>query len=430
MKSALTIAGSDSSGGAGALADIKAFASADVHGCAVLTAVTAQNTQAVSSIHPLPIDLIEDQLAAVLSDFDIKAAKTGMLYSAEIVSTVARGLEGRSFPLVVDPVLVATAGDTLHLAGLVDGLKEKLVPGADLLTPNVHEASALAGIEVKDMDDVRKACAIIHDMGPQNVLVKGGHFGDEATDVLFDGSQYAEFSGHRYEGDAHGSGCVFSALIAANLANDEGLEESIRRAKARISLGFQLGYEAGSGARIINSHHVVDKFEVWKELFDAVGSLRTLLPAKHVAEVGLNFGYALPFASDSGDVCALRGRLIRVGNGVEGTGCPDFGASKHVARIILAAHEFNPLIRSAINLKYREETLHSCEAADLVVASFQRTKEPEGVSSMEWGTRQAIKDTDAVPDVIYDEGAKGKEPMIRVLGENPADIISKIKKII
>lgn len=113
-----------------------------------------------------------------------------------------------------------------------------------------------------------------------------------------------------------------------------------------------------------------------------------------------------------------------------GTGCPDFGASEHVARIILAAAEFNPLIRSAINLKYREETLHSCEAADLAMASFDRSAEPEGVSSMEWGTRQAISDMGSVPDIIYDEGTKGKEPMIRLLGENPTDVLSKLRKII
>ncbi len=429
MKAALTIASSDSSGGAGVQADVKAFASVDVHGCAVLTSVTAQNTQAVGSIHPLPISLIEEQLAAVLSDIDVRAAKTGMLYSAEIVSAVSGGLKDKDFPIVVDPVLVATVGDPLHSAGLVDSLKAELIPMADLLTPNIHEASALTGVEVKDMEDVKKACSILHGLGSENVLVKGGHFGDDATDVLFDGSTYMEFKGHRFEGDMHGSGCAFSALIAANLARQMGMEESVRRAKRRISLGFQFGYEIGKGTRVINSHYVVDRYSVWKDLFDAVESLKSFLPAENIPEVGMNFGYALPSATDASEVCALRGRLVRVGDSVGGTGCPDFGASEHVARIILAAAEFNPLIRSAINLKYREETLHSCEAADLAMASFDRSAEPEGVSSMEWGTRQAINDMGSVPDVIYDEGTKGKEPMIRLLGENPTDVLSKLRKI-
>ena len=430
MIAALTVAGSDSSGGAGVQADIKAFASADVHGCAVLTSVTAQNTQAVRSIYPLPVSLIEEQFAAVLTDLDVKAAKTGLLYSAEIVSAVSGVLKDKDFPIVVDPVLVATVGDSLHSTGLVDGLKGELIPMADLLTPNIYEASALTGIEVKDMEDVKKACSILHGLGSENVLVKGGHLGDDATDILFDGSTYMEFKGHRFEGDVHGSGCAFSALIAANLARQMGMEESVRRAKRRISLGFQFGYEIGKGARVINSHHVVDRYSVWKDLFDAIESLKSFLPVENVAEVGMNFGYALPFATDASEVCALRGRLIRVGDSVGSTGCPDFGASEHVSRIILAAAEFNPLIRSAINLKYKEETLHSCEAADLVVASFDRSEEPEGVSSMEWGTRQAITDTGSVPDVIYDEGTKGKEPMIRLLGRNPADVLSKLKKII
>jgi len=430
MIAALTVAGSDSSGGAGVLADTKAFASVDVHGCAVLTSVTAQNTQTVRSIHPLPVSLIEEQFAAVLTDLDVKAAKTGMLYSGEIVSVVSSALKDKGFPIVVDPVLVSTVGEPLHSTGLVDSLKRELIPMADLLTPNIHEASALAGIAVENMEDVRKACSILHGLGSENVLVKGGHFGDDATDVLFDGSTYMEFRGHRFEGDVHGSGCAFSALIAANLARQMGMEESVRRAKRRISLGFQFGYEIGKGARVINSHHVVDRYSVWKDLFDAIESLKSLLPAENVPEVGMNFGYALPLATDASEVCALRGRLIRVGDSVGSTGCPDFGSSTHVARIILAAAEFNPLIRSAINLKYRKETLHSCEAADLVVASFDRSKEPEGVSSMEWGTRQAMSDSGSVPDVIYDEGAKGKEPMIRLLGRNPADVLSKLKKII
>ncbi|MFQ5883489.1 MAG: bifunctional hydroxymethylpyrimidine kinase/phosphomethylpyrimidine kinase [Thermoplasmata archaeon] len=430
MKAALTIAGSDSSGGAGVLADIKAFASVNVHGCAVITCTTAQNTQAVGRIFPLPSSMVEEQLAAVLTDIDIRAAKTGMLYSREIASTVSEALRERDFPIVVDPVLIATVGDALHSAGFVDTLKEKLIPMADLLTPNVHEASVLAGIEVKNTEEAREACRVLYDQGSRNVLIKGGHIGDDATDILFDGSRFVEFRGPKFEEDMHGSGCAFSALIAAHLAEQLDVEESVRRAKKRISFGFQFGYSVGKGASVVNTHYVRDKFAVWRDLSTALEKLKALLPANLVPEVGIDFGYALPLAADAGEVCALTGRLTKVAGRLESTGWPDFGGSKHVAKIILAAIEFNPMIRSAINLKYEEKTLRLCREAGLTMASFDRSEEPEGVSSMEWGTRQAIRDAGFVPDVIYDEGAKGKEPMIRLLGESPADILLKLRRIV
>ncbi|MFQ6128108.1 MAG: bifunctional hydroxymethylpyrimidine kinase/phosphomethylpyrimidine kinase [Thermoplasmata archaeon] len=430
MISALTIAGSDSSGGAGIQADIKAFASANVHGCSVITCATAQNTQRVRTIFPLPTAVIEEQLVAVLSDFDIKAAKTGMLYLGEIVSTVSRALREEDFPIVVDPVLIATVGDSLHSAEFADTLKKELIPLADLLIPNVHEASVLAGIEVKTLEEAKEACGILLELGARNVLIKGGHIGDDATDVLFDGRRYVEFRGHRFEGDMHGSGCAFSALITACLAQQMDMEESVRRAKKRISLGFQFGYSVGNGARVVNSQYVVDRFSVCKDLSVALQDLKSILPANLVPEVGINFGYALPLASDIGEVCALSGRLTKVGERLESTGCPDFGVSKHVARVIVEAMKFSPMARSAINLKYGEKTLRRCKEAGLTMARFDRSKEPEGVSSMEWGTRQAIIDSGFVPDVIYDEGARGKEPMIRLLGENPADVLSKLRKIV
>lgn len=430
MIAALTVAGSDSSGGAGVQADIKAFAAVNVHGCSVVTCVTAQSAETVRSVYPLSPSAVEDQLAAVLSHIDIKGVKTGMLYSGEIALVASKVLGERDFPIVVDPVLIATVGDTLHSESLVDPLKKELIPIAQVFTPNIHEASALAEIEIQDSEDVKKACEILHNLGAEYVLIKGGHMGEDATDVLYDGKGYVEFKGHRFEGDAHGSGCVLSALIAANLARNMNVEESVRKAKKRISIGFQFDYSIGDGARVVNSHYIVDRFSVWKDLSVAVEELVSVLPPDSVPEVGSNFGYALPLATDSEDVCGIRGRIVRIGERIETAGCPDFGASSHIARIILEAMKFNPLIRSAINLKYEELTLRRCKEAGLRVASFERSKEPEGVSSMEWGTRQAITDSGFVPDIIYDKGAQGKEPMIRLLGGNPADILSKLKKIV
>ena len=187
VRSALTIAGSDSGGGAGIQADLKSFAAVGVHGCSVLTCVTAQNTQSVRSVFPLPAREVGRQLDAVLEDFDVAAAKTGMLYSAEIVRAVAKRLDGEDFPLVVDPVMVATVGASLQARDLGSALVHRLLPRATLVTPNLFEAEQLAGFPVHSVEDMRNAAKRLHGFGAAAVLVKGGHLKGDATDLLWNG---------------------------------------------------------------------------------------------------------------------------------------------------------------------------------------------------------------------------------------------------
>ncbi len=429
MKSALTVAGSDSGGGAGVQADLKSFAAVGVHGCSVLTAITAQNTRAVESIYPLPVAEIQKQLHAVLSDFDIRAAKTGMLYSAQIVKAVSKRLSKCDFPVVVDPVMIATVGDKLNRRDFRDALVKHLLPESRLVTPNLYEAGQLAGIEVRSVEDMRTAAKLVHRLGAKGVLVKGGHLKGRLVDLLFDGGKFTEMTGFRFRKELHGSGCTLAASITAYLATGMSLREAVKAGRSRVAAGFQTSYRAGKGVEVINSHFRPDRFEVWREVSAAANEMVSLLTMDLMPEVGANIGYAIEGAKDSGDVCALTGRIYRLGTGLRIGGHADFGASKHIARVILAAMAFDPAMRSAANLKYRDSTLHRADKAGLQVGTFSRSGQPEGTSTMEWGTIQAIKDLGTVPDAIYDLGGVGKEAMIRVIGENPQDVLTKIRLI-
>jgi len=246
----LTIATSDSGGGAGIQADLKAFAALGCHGSSVLVALTAQNTVAVTGVHEVPPDFIRAQLDAVVDDIGVDAAKTGMLFSAPIVETVADVLEERPVPLVVDPVMVAASGAKLLQEDAVAVLVARLLPLATVVTPNLHEACALAGVPYSEDADRELLAGEIHALGAAAVVVTGGH-GSEAVDWLFDGRDHVPIPVERHgEGATHGAGCTHSAGLAAFLARGESLEEAARGA-ARVSgeavRQALTGFGAGSG---------------------------------------------------------------------------------------------------------------------------------------------------------------------------------------
>jgi len=429
VRSALTVAGSDSGGGAGIQADLKSFAAVGVHGCSVLTAITAQNTRAVESIFPLPVSEIEKQLHAVLTDFDIRAAKTGMLFSADIVKSVSGRLAKCDFPVVVDPVMIATVGDKLERRGFKEAIIRHLLPQAKLVTPNLYEAGQMAGTEVKSVEGMKAAARRIHQLGASGVLVKGGHLRGKLVDVLFDGGRFTEMTGFRYPKELHGSGCTLAASITAYLAAGLSLREAVKAARGRVAAGFMTSYKAGKGVEVINSHFKPDRFEVWREVSLAAGELADMLPVDFVPEVGVNVGYAVEGAANASDVCALTGRIYRLGNDLKVGGHADFGVSKHIARIILATMAADPRMRSAANLKFREKNLQRVKAAGLAVGTFDRAQQPEGTSTMEWGTMRAIEGLGRIPEAIYDLGDVGKEAMIRIIGRNPREILKKVRLV-
>jgi len=430
MRTALTVAGSDSGGGAGIQADLKSFAALGVHGTSVLTCITAQNTQGVESIFPLPTEEIRAQLRAVFSDFSVGAAKTGMLYSGDIVRTVASELRRRKFPVVVDPVMVATIGASLQAPDFRDALVEDLLPRADLVTPNAFEAEQLSGSRVRGAADARAAARAIAKLGARSVLVKGGHLRGPLVDLLFRDGEFIEFRSPRYPADLHGSGCTLAASIAGYLALGHGLDEAVSLGHRRVMAGFATAYRPGRGIPVINSHFAPDRHAIWESVATAAQQAARIIPVEYAPEVGINLGFALPAAADAADVCALRGRIVRVGDALAVTGPAAFGASRHIARVILTAMAFDPTVRSAINLKYVNKNQTHLRGMGFTVATFRRTMQPAGTSTMEWGTRRAIEAAGRVPDVIWDPGGVGKEPMMRVLGAEPTDVLRKVGKIV
>lgn len=434
MKSVLTIAASDPVGGAGIQADLKAFSYAGVHGCSVITCVTAQNTVKVSQIHEVPLYVIEAQLDTVLEDVNISACKTGMLYSPKIVKLVAKKCDNFDFPLVVDPVMKATTGGSLHESGFLEAMIEFLVPRAALFTPNIPEAEAICGIKIETIDNMKEACKKIHALGCRYVLLKGGHLKESmATDILFDGEDFRLYMSKGYQKELHGTGCTFSALITAFLAREMVMGDAIGRAKLHISNVIKDSYMIGKGAgvpRIMPRPHSEEEIRVIEALAKAVDEIEDVLTVSFIPEVGINIGFALADAKSLEDVCALKGRMVRVGDGIAHLGAYKYGASKHVAKIILSAMKFDKDKRCAMNIKYNEEIIDACGTLDFSIGEFDRSKEPKTTSTMEWGTEFVIKQLGQVPDIIYDKGGIGKEAMIRILGKNPEDVLKKLKLIL
>ena len=259
IKRVLTIAGSDSGGGAGIQADLKAITLLGGFGMSVLTALTAQNTVAVTSIHDVPLEFIAAQIEAVFSDIGVDAVKTGMLANAEVVKLVASKLSEYKPPIVVvDPVMVAKSGDRLLTADARQTLAEFLLPEATLVTPNLPEASALVGWQVAKEKEMRRAAEEIHALGPKYVLVKGGHLQGEAVDLLFDGQAFHEFRSPRVETrNVHGTGCTYASAIATYLAQELDVVEAVKTAKRFITAAIGHGLSLGQGHGPTNPYAAV-----------------------------------------------------------------------------------------------------------------------------------------------------------------------------
>lgn len=260
MKRCLTIAGSDSGGGAGIQADLKTFGALGMYGASAITAVTAQNTVAVTRIHEIPPDVIAAQIDAVVEDIGVDAAKTGMLWSAAIIEAVAGAISRNRIPnLVVDPVTVAKAGATLLRDDAIATLKSALLPLARILTPNIPEAAILAGMAITDGETVREAARRIHALGSGCVVIKGGHLdGLNSVDLFYDGRRFEELKGERIKTrNTHGTGCTFSAAIAAYLASGLTPLEAVTRAKVYVTDAIRRAPDIGSGAGPLDHFHTL-----------------------------------------------------------------------------------------------------------------------------------------------------------------------------
>lgn len=262
---ALTIAGSDSGGGAGIQADLKTFAALGVYGMSAITAITAQNTLAVTAVHEVPKKVVSAQIEAVLSDIGADAVKTGMLYSSAIIDAVASDLRRHGVQrLVVDPVMVSKSGARLLREDAVEALCKKLLPLATVVTPNVPEAQVLAEMSITSLKDARSAARRILDMGVKSVVVKGGHLEGLATDLFYDGRDFRELTAPRIETrNTHGTGCTFASAIAAGLARGLEVGDAVALAKEYVTDAIEHAFPLGNGHGPLNHFY---RQESWNRL--------------------------------------------------------------------------------------------------------------------------------------------------------------------
>jgi hydroxymethylpyrimidine/phosphomethylpyrimidine kinase len=425
---ALTIAGSDSGGGAGIQADLKTMEACGAFATSAVTSVTAQHTRGVESTHLVPIAEIETQLDAVLGDFELRAAKTGMLATADVVDLVVDHAD-RLPPLVVDPVMVAASGDRL-LEPEAEAAYEGLVAESSLVTPNADEAAVLTGVEPSSTDEATAAAERLVEMGADAALLKGGHVpGDEVVDVLVTDDSVETITHPRVETTAtHGSGCTLSSAIAARMACGEDLQTAVERGVDLLARAVRYPLDVGEGPGCV--HHLVETrdaaarqptAEAVEELLKAfldrdVGPL--------VPEVGMNVVGATPYAEVPGETAAVEGRMTRTLSGVAPTRGVRFGASSHVARFLLAVREFDASRRFAVNCRFDDDVEAALDVLEGPVVEYDRDAEPSDVkeqegSTMQWGARQAVQAADGTPVAVVDRGEVGKEAIVKLLASDP-----------
>ncbi len=435
---AMTIAGSDSGGGAGIQADLKTFAAYQVHGTTAITAITAQNTYSVTGVQAIDLDIIEKQIRAVIEDMGVDAAKTGMLYDSSIITRVAMVLKDYDFPLVVDPVMVAKSGADLLLPEAVDALVDKLLPQATIVTPNRREAGKLSGISINNLDSAKKAAKKIASLGPTGVVVKGGHLsGDSSVDVFYYKGEFYIFESPRYDDrTTHGTGCSFSAAITAGLAKGYDVVEAVKKAKYFISNAIRYGILVGKGYGPVNPltilYREASRYSTIRELNDFLQWLAGLdKVGRLVPEVGMNIAYSTIYPIDRDDIAAVPGRIRRMHDGGVTYSKPEFGSSDHLSRYLLKIREYDESIRTAVNIRYDESFISKFEDMGLKISYYDRREEPKELKTVEgatvpWGVEQAVKRIGGVPDVIYHKGDVGKEPMIVFFGRS----LDEVKKVV
>ena len=425
---ALTIAGSDSGGGAGIQADLKTMEAVGAFGASVVTAVTAQNTASVESTHVLPIEEIEAQLDAVLADFQPGAAKTGMLATAEVIELVTERAPELA-PLVVDPVMVAASGDRL-LAPEAEDAYEALVAESTLVTPNADEAAVLTGVEPTDEESAREAGEALVAMGADAALVKGGHIeaGGEVLDTLVTEEGVDRFSHPRVDTDAtHGSGCTLASAVAAGMALGADRRTAVARATDLLERAVRYHHavgERGAVNHLAGIRERADRDPTAQAVAGVVAALVREDVTALVPEVGLNVAGATPYAEDTDEIAAVEGRITRTPDGVRPNRGVRFGASSHVARFLLGVREYDPDVRFCLNARFDEDSESAMERLDWTVAAFDRAAEPDPESggTMGWGAARALETVEETPYAVVDRGAVGKEPMARLLATDAEEL--------
>ena len=429
----LSIGGSDPSSGAGIQSDVRTFTSLGAHGLTVVTAITSQNTVKFSKTEQVSSSMIKDQLDAVFSDFAVDAIKIGMVYKSSVIKDIYSELKNVKAPIILDPVIRSTTNGSLIEKNALNAYKKLLVPLAFVITPNVSEAEKLTGFKISTKNDALKCALKIRELGAKNVVITGNQFEKgRVDDFVLENTTHYSISGKKLQIVNHGSGCNYSASLAVAIATGKPLQEAVKFAKNYAYNSIKNSKKIGKGISITN----FKKSEIEKSLSNSILDFKNLKNIYSlIPECQTNFVYSKPHPKSIHDILGISGRIVRAGKSVNVAGNLEYGASIHVASAILAVTKKFPLIRSALNLKYDSKIIKKFRENDLIVLSYDRTKEPSHIkrkenSSILWGMKNLIKKIITPPDIIFHKGDFGKEPMIVVFGENPSEVIKKISSIL
>ena len=427
----LSIGGSDPSSGAGIQSDIKVFSKLDIHCLTVITAITGQNTSNFGMVEPVSKNILENQLESIITDFKIDGIKIGMVYNSEIIKTLYHHLKKLKIPIVVDPVIKSTTGGMLIEKAAIIDFKKFIIPLATIITPNKFEAEILTKMKINSINTPEKIAKKIQRMGAKNIVITGIKIKNKKiSDFVLEKNKKYYITDKEISKINRGSGCIHSASVLYSIVKNKNIRKSLEFAKKNTFNSIKNSKKIGKGIAITNME---ESNEI--KLLNSINEFTKIKNIyKNIPECQTNFVYSKQKPKSIKEILGISGRIVKSGEEVIVAGDLAYGGSKHVATALLTVNKKYSKIQSAINVKYKNDTISKIKKLKLTTYDYDRNHEPKNVknggSTIEWGIKNAIKNSTKPPDIIYHKGDFGKEPMIIVFAETPDIVIKKILKII
>ena len=427
----LSIGGSDPSSGAGIQSDIKVFSKLDIHCLTVITAITGQNTSNFGMVEPVSKNILENQLESIITDFKIDGIKIGMVYNSEIIKTLYHHLKKLKIPIVVDPVIKSTTGGMLIEKAAIIDFKKFIIPLATIITPNKFEAEILTKMKINSINTPEKIAKKIQRMGAKNIVITGIKIKNKKiSDFVLEKNKKYYITDKEISKINRGSGCIHSASVLYSIVKNKNIRKALEFAKKNTFNSIKNSKKIGKGIAITNMEESNEM-----KLLNSINEFTKIKNIyKNIPECQTNFVYSKQKPKSIKEILGISGRIVKSGEEVIVAGDLAYGGSKHVATALLTVNKKYSKIQSAINIKYKNDTISKIKKLKLTTYDYDRNHEPKNVknggSTIEWGIKNAIKNSKKPPDIIYHKGDFGKEPMIIVFAETPDIVIKKILKII
>jgi len=428
----LSIGGSDPSSGAGIQSDIKIFTKFNVQCLTAITAITSQNTSNFGKIEPVTKKILENQLESLISDFKIDGIKIGMVYNSEIIKTIYQYFKKSDIPIVVDPVIKSTTGGMLIEKSSIINFKKYIIPLATIITPNKFEAEILTKTKINSKNKPEKIAKMIQKMGAKNVIITGlEEKNNKISDFVLESNKKYFLKDEKISKINRGSGCIHSSMALYGIIKFKNIKKSLEFAKQVTLNSIKNSKKVGKGFEVTNFDKLDNnKIELTKAIEDFI-KIKNIF--ENIPECQTNFVFSKHKPKSIKEILGISGRIVKAGKEVIVAGELEYGGSKHVATALLAVNKKYSKIQSAINLKFRESTILKIKKMKWNTYDYDRSQEPKNIkkngSTIEWGIKNAIKNSKKAPDVIFHKGDFGKEPMIILFGETPEAVIKKIQKL-